>query len=74
MKVINESKTLIRPISCQCKYKFDSRKFNSTQKWNNDKSQCECKKRKKYRLWEEDYALTPSRCTCQYDNHGDIDE
>ena len=35
--------TLTKNISCKCKYGFDSRKFNSNQKWNNNKCQCECK-------------------------------
>ena len=40
----NESKTLTKHMSCECKCKFDDRKFNSNQKWNNDKCSCECKK------------------------------
>ena len=34
---INESKTLTKHISCECKYKFDGRKCNLEQWWNNDK-------------------------------------
>ena len=34
---INELKTLTKLISCKCKYKFDTRKFNSDQWWNNAK-------------------------------------
>ena len=30
-------KTLTKHISCECKCKFDSRKCNSDQWWNNDK-------------------------------------
>ena len=41
---INESKTLTKHILCNCRCKFDSRKCNSNQKWNNDKCQSECKK------------------------------
>ena len=37
---INESKTLTKHISCKFKYKFDKRKYNSNQWWNNDKCQC----------------------------------
>ena len=33
----NESKILAKDISCKCKCKFDERKCNSNQKWNNDK-------------------------------------
>ena len=41
---INESRTLTKHISCECKCKFYGRKCNSNQKWNNDKCQCNCKK------------------------------
>ena len=42
---INESKTLTKKISCESKCKFDGKKCNSDQCWNNDKCRCECKKR-----------------------------
>ena len=32
---INESKTLTKHISCQCKCRFDGRKGNSDQQWDN---------------------------------------
>ena len=34
---INESKTLPKHISCECKCKFDGTKCNSNQWWNNNK-------------------------------------
>ena len=34
---INESKILTKQISCECKCKFDGRKCNSNQWWNNNK-------------------------------------
>ena len=34
---INESKILTKHISCKCKCKFNGRKCNSNQKFNNDK-------------------------------------
>ena len=37
---INEWKTLTNHTSCECKCKFDGRKFHSYQRWNNDKCQC----------------------------------
>ena len=40
---INESKTLTKHISCECR--FDGRKCNEDQWWNNDKCLCECKDR-----------------------------
>ena len=50
-------------ISCECKYKFDGRKFNSNQKWNYDKFQCKCKK---HHTCENDYIWNP--VTCNYKN------
>ena len=36
---INEAKTLVKHISCDCKCKFNSTTFNSNQNWNNDACQ-----------------------------------
>ena len=59
---INESKTLTKHISCECKYKFDGRKCNSDQWWNNDKCRCGCKKRN---VCEKDYVWNPATCNCE---------
>ena len=40
---INYSKILTKHISCMRQCSFDSIKCNLDQKWNNDKSRCECK-------------------------------
>ena len=40
---INWLKTLTKHTSCECKCKFDGRKCNADQRWNN--CQFECKKR-----------------------------
>ena len=48
---VNESKTLTKYISSECKCKFEGRKYNLNQKWNNDKCWCECKK---YDIYEKD--------------------
>ena len=39
---INEFKILIKHISCDFKWKFDSTTINSNKKWNDNKRQCEC--------------------------------
>ena len=54
---INESQTLTKRLSCKCKCKFDGRKCNSDQWWNNDKCRCECKK---HNICEEDYIWNPA--------------
>ena len=40
----NESKTLAKDISCECKCKIDGSKCNSDRWQNNDKCHGECKK------------------------------
>ena len=40
---INGSKILTKHVSCECKCKFDDRKCNSNQKWNNNKVRCSIK-------------------------------
>ena len=37
----NESKILRKDVSCECVCKFDGRKWNSNQEWNNDKRRYE---------------------------------
>ena len=45
---INESRTLIKHISCKCEYKFDGKQYNLNQMWNNDKYLCKCKNLEKH--------------------------
>ena len=62
IKGINESRTLTKHISCECKCKYDGTNCNSDQWWNNDKRQCECKK---IHVCEKDYAWNPATCNCE---------
>ena len=57
---ISESKTLTKHISCKCQCKFDSRKYNSKQKWNSDKYWCECKVLRKHHVCEKGYIWNHS--------------
>ena len=59
---INESQTLTKHISCQCKCRFDDRKCNSDQWWNNDKCRCGCKKG---HVCEKDSIWNPATCNCE---------
>ena len=45
---INDSKILTSHKLCKCKCKFDGRKCNSNQEWNNDECRYECKNEKKF--------------------------
>ena len=62
MTGINESKTLTKHISCECKCRFDGRKCNSGHWWNNDKCRCEFKK---CYVCEKDTVWNPSTCNCE---------
>ena len=42
ISTINESKTLTEHMSCKCKFKFESKKYNANQKWNNNECWCDC--------------------------------
>ena len=57
----NESKLLTKDTSCECKIKFDGRKCNSNQKWNNDKCRWKCKKH----ICEMDYIWNTATCSCK---------
>ena len=59
---INESKKLTKHISCECKCKYDGRKCNPDQWWNNGKCRCECNK---HYICEKDYVWNPATCNCK---------
>ena len=61
---INESKTLT--LSCKCKCKFDERKYNSDQLWNNNKCRYECKKG---HVCEKIYIWNPPTCSYKKRNY-----
>ena len=56
---INESKILTKHVSSEWKSKFDARKCNSDQKWNNDKCPSECRK---HHISEKDYIWNTATC------------
>ena len=59
---INEAKTLIQHISCDCKLKSISKTCNSNQKWNSETCKSECKN---YCTCTNDYSWNPSICICE---------
>ena len=56
---INESKTITKQVSCEYKCKFDRKKYELNQWWNNDKCRCECKI---HQIYEKDYVCNPITC------------
>ena len=53
--------SLTKHVSCKWKCKFDARKWNSNQKWNNDKCGYECKKH----TCGKSYIWNPAICSCE---------
>ena len=62
----NESKPLTKHISCKSKCRFDGKKCNSDQWWNNDQCRCDCKKS---HVCEKDYVWKPATCNCENGNY-----
>ena len=62
---INDSKSLTKHISCNCKCKFDGRKCNSNQKWNNNKCQCESKNPITHCACNNNHVWNPGTRACE---------
>ena len=60
---LNESKTLIKHISCNCRCKFNGRKCNSKLTWNIRNCQYESKNPMQHRFCKEDNTWNSSICT-----------
>ena len=52
-------------MSWKYECKFDSKKCNSNQKWNNDKCRWERKNAKEHRVCKKDYIWNLATCTCE---------
>ena len=63
---INESKTLTKHISCECKCRFDGKKHKFNQKWNNYKCRSECKI---HHICGKDFIQNPASCSCKNGNY-----
>ena len=61
---VNKPKMLTKHI-CKCECKFDGRKCNSNQKWNNDKCRCGVKIRKII-VYGKNCIWNPATCNCKY--------
>ena len=60
---VNQPKASRKHISCECQCRFDERKCNSDEWWENDKCQCEFKKRHvcEKRLYLESFYMKFSK-------------
>ena len=63
---MNETKSLIKYISCDCKCKFNGTTCNSNEKWNNETCQCECKN---YHKYKKDCSRNRGKFICENDKY-----
>ena len=61
---INESKSLVKQVSCDCICKLGGKRCNVKQRWKSDMCWCECKLTMNRHVCREDYAWNPSICAC----------
>ena len=62
---IFESRTLTKHISCKCECKFDGRKNDLNQKWNNNNFRCKSKKLEEYRVCQKVYFWDSATRNCE---------
>ena len=62
---INELKILSKHASCECEFRFNGKKYNSNQKWNNDQCRCECKNTKEHHECKKDYIWNSAMYSCK---------
>ena len=62
---IFESRTLTKHISCKCECKFDGRKNDLNQKWNNNNFRCKSKKLEEYRVCQKVYFWNSATRNCE---------
>ena len=61
----SESKKLTKHILCKCKGKFDNKKYNSNQIWDNDKCRCECENPRKKCMCGKGYIWNLVTRSCE---------
>ena len=61
----NESRTLKKHISCNCRCKRDGKKCSVNQEWNNNKCHCECKNSITDCVCKSNYIWNTSTSDCE---------
>ena len=57
-----------------CKCRLDGSVCNNKQRWNEGKSQCECKELIDKGVCNREFIWSPSNCECEYDKSCDVGE
>ena len=65
MSRTNETRHLEWHETCKCKCRLDAKVCNIKQRWNEDKSRCECKGLTHKGMCDKGFILNPSNCECE---------
>ena len=60
----NETRRIEQNEKCKSKYRFEHSLYNNKQRWNDDKSRCECKKLIDKGVGDKGFIRNPSNCEC----------
>ena len=60
--------------TCKCICRLDEIICNSKQKWNENKSMCECKELTDKGTCDKEFVWNSSNCECEWDKNCDIGE
>ena len=64
---VNEPRFLVQHESCQFKFRLNENVYNTKQKWNHDKFQCQCKELADWSSCKGDLMWNLSTCDCEGD-------
>ena len=74
MSKTNEARHTEWHKTCRCKCRLDASVCNIKQRWNEDKSRCECKELNEKRMRHNGFIWNPSNCECECDKSCDTGE
>ena len=58
--------------TCKCECKCGTNCCNNKQRWNKDKSRCECKELIDKEVCDKGFIWNPSNCECEFDKACDV--
>ena len=70
----NETRHIKWHETCKCECRLNASVCHNKQRWNDDKSRCQCKELIDKGVWDREYALNLTNCECDCDKSCDVGE
>ena len=70
----NETRHIKWHETCKCECRLNASVYHNKQRWNDDKSRCQCKELIDKGVWDREYALNLTNCECDCDKSCDVGE